>query len=91
MPLTECKHWKNSLENSEEKLQSFENHRVVLGGDFNGPLSSADKIGGRDISTKKNVIAKINEMINNFDLVDVWGNCHPKVKLILLGLLPIWM
>ena len=38
------------------------------------------KSGGRDLSSKKNVIAAINQMINNLDFVEVWRDFHPNNK-----------
>ena len=37
-------------------------------------------MGGQNLKSKKNVIAKINHMMGTFDLVDVWRNLHPKDK-----------
>ena len=63
-----------------EMLRSFVNAMIIIGGDFNCPLTSIDKIEGQNLKSKKNVIAKINHMMGTFDLVDVWRNLHPKDK-----------
>ena len=63
-----------------EMLRSFSNSYIVIGGDFNCPLSNEDKVGGKNLSSKKNVIAKINHTMGTYDLVDVWRYLHPKNK-----------
>ena len=63
-----------------EMLRSFANAMIIIGGDFNCPLTSIDKRGGQNLKSKKNVIAKISHMMGTFDLVDVWRNLHPKDK-----------
>ena len=63
-----------------EMLRSFSNSYIVIGGDFNCPLSNEDKVGGKNLSSKKNVIAKINHTMSTYDLVDVWRYLHPKNK-----------
>ena len=54
------------------KLRPHVNSNLVLGGDFNCPLENIDKKGGKDISSRKNVIQSIVEMSNNLNLVDIW-------------------
>ena len=53
---------------------------ILLGGDFNCPLTEVDKIGGRDILYKKRTIQAIQELCNSFDLVDVWRTQHLNKK-----------
>ena len=43
-------------ENLLQELRTFSTHNIILGGDFNCPLENIDKVGGKDISTKKKVI-----------------------------------
>ena len=64
-------------ENLLQKLRPFSTHNIILGGDFNCPLENIDKVGGKDISTKKKVIHLINELSNNLDLIDVWRLQNP--------------
>ena len=58
------------------KLRPYVNSNLVLGGDFNCPLENIDKKGGKDISSRKNVIQSIVEMSNNLNLVDIWRLQH---------------
>ena len=58
------------------KLRPYVNSNLVLGGDFNCPLEYIDKKGGKDISSRKNVIQSIVEMSSNLDLVDIWRLQH---------------
>ena len=55
-------------------------NNILLGGDFNCPLTKVDKVGGRDIPHKKRTIQAIRELCNSFDLVDVWRTQHPNKK-----------
>ena len=47
------------------KLRPYANEGEA-GGDFNCPLENIDKIGGKDISSKKNVIQCITEMSDSY-------------------------
>ena len=58
-------------------IRSCQTDKILIGGDFNCPLSASDKFGGKDIQSKKSVIQSINELRNNFDLVDSWREQHP--------------
>ena len=51
-----------------------------MGGDYNCPLENIDKIGGKDIRNKKNVIHSIKEMSDNLSLDDIWRLHHPSDK-----------
>jgi len=62
------------------KLRPYANENLIMGGDFNCPLETIDKIGGKDISSKKNVIQCITEMSDNLNLVDIWRLHHPSDK-----------
>jgi len=44
------------------------------------PLENIDKIGGKDISIKKNVIRCITEMSDNLNLANIWRLHHPSDK-----------
>ena len=50
---------------------------ILIGGDFNCPLSASDKFGGKDVQAKKVVIRSIEELCNNYSLVDSWREQHP--------------
>ena len=61
-------------------LQKFSSESVILGGDFNCPLSKEDKEGGRDFSHKYHVAEEIKSLTCSLDLEDVWRNLHPNKK-----------
>ena len=55
---------------------------ILIGGDFNCPLSALDKFGGKDVQAKKAVIRSIEELCNSFSLVDSWREQHRHETLI---------
>ena len=50
---------------------------ILIGGDFNRLLSALDKFRGKDVHAKKTVTRSIEELCNNFNLVDSWREQHP--------------
>ena len=60
-----------------DSIRSCQTDKILIGGDFNCPLSASDKFGGKDIQSKKSVIQSINELRKNFDLLDSWREQHP--------------
>ena len=63
-----------------DPIRRSSTNNILLGGDFNCPLTEVDKVGGRDILHKKRTIQAIQELCNSFDLVDVWRTQHPNKK-----------
>ena len=63
-----------------DPIRRSSTNNILLGGDFNCPLTEVDKVGGRDILHKKRTIQAIRELCNSFDLVDVWRTQHPNKK-----------
>ena len=61
-------------------LQQFSGENIIIGGDFNCPLAKDDKEGGRDPSSKKNVVAEIKLLLSSLDLEDAWRKLHPNDK-----------
>ena len=61
-------------------LQKFSSESIILGGDFNCPLSKEDKEGGRDFSHKYHVAEEIKSLMCSSDLEDVWRKLHPNKK-----------
>ena len=61
-----------------EMLRSYANSLSFIGGDFNCPLENEDKMGGQDLSSKKNVITEIKQLMGSFDLVDIWRYLNPR-------------
>ena len=64
----------NELSN---KLRPYSNDNIILGGDFNCPLESVDKTGGKDTNNRRSVIDSINDLRNTLGLVDIWRFHHP--------------
>ncbi len=55
----------------------YDDERIIIGGDFNCILNAnLDKKGGHE-RIKENVVEKISDLIDNFDLVDVWRFLNP--------------
>ena len=46
-----------------EMLRKYANSLIFIGGDFNCPPSNEDKKGGQDLSSKKNVITRIKQLM----------------------------
>ena len=62
----------------KENLDSEE--KIIMRGDFNCPLNPAyDKKGGT-LSLRKSVVAGIDCLQNELDLVDIWRNKNPDIK-----------
>ena len=61
-------------------LQKFSSESIILGGDYNCPLSKEDKEGGRDFSHKYHVAEEIKSLMCSLDLEDVWRKLHPNKK-----------
>ena len=63
-----------------DPIRRSNTNNILLGGDFNCPLTEIDKVGGRDILHKKRTIQAIQELCISFDLVDVWRTQHQNKK-----------
>ena len=75
-PTAQC----NFYRNVRDTLQQFPSDGLIIGGDFNCPLNEQDKEGGRKISTRANSSLLIKELMETFDLSDVWRELHPNEK-----------
>ena len=53
-------------------LAPFSGENIIIGGDFNCPLTSADKMGGRSVHFKQNVINEITKLSSLYSLCEVW-------------------
>ena len=53
-------------------LQEFAQEHIIIGGDFNCALHDKDKKGGNPVSKKILVIKKIEEIMNLYNLFDIW-------------------
>ena len=56
----------------QQKLENYADENIIIGGDFNCPLSALDKLGGRAVDYKKSVIDKISQLSTLYSLQDVW-------------------
>ena len=60
------------LKDLQGLLAPFSGENIIIGGDFNCPLTSADKMGGRSVHFKQNVINEITKLSSLYSLCDVW-------------------
>ena len=58
-------------------IRECQTDKILIDGDFNCLMSALDKFGGKDVQAKKNVISSVEELCNNYDLVDSWRKQHP--------------
>lgn len=58
-------------------IRTRQTDKILIGGDFNCPLTASDKFGGKDVQSKKAVIRSVEELCNNYGLVDSWREQHP--------------
>lgn len=57
-----------------------EEENIIMGGDFNCPLNPLmDKKGGQ-LSPRKSVVSTISNLLEEFDLVDIWRVKNPQKK-----------
>ena len=59
-------------------LQEFAQEHIIIGGDFNCALHDKDKKGGNPVSKKILVIKKIEEIMNLYNLFDIWRKLNPE-------------
>ena len=58
-------------------LQQYADLNLIIGGDFNCPITSADKAGGSSVLKKKKVIDEVNSLCQGFQLQDIWRSQQP--------------
>jgi len=59
------------------KLSNYVDKNVIIGSDFNCPLTELDKIGGKPVENKKRVSDKISQLSDLYSLQDVWREMNP--------------
>ena len=59
-------------------------NKILLGGDYNCPLTEVDKVAGSDILLKKRIIQAIHELCNSFDVVES-GELNSRIRSVILG------
>ena len=63
-----------------EEIDDIRSKKIILGGDFNFFLDTKlEEKGGKPV-LKKHSIAKIIEILENFDLCDIWRIRNPNLK-----------
>ena len=62
------------------KLSNYADKNIIIGGDFNCPLTESDKIGGKSVENKKSVRDKISQLSDLYSLQEVWRELNPKKK-----------
>ena len=60
------------FEKITNKLPNYADENIMIGGDFNYPLTVSDKTGGQPVEPKKCVIEKICKVNSLYSLQDVW-------------------
>jgi len=68
------------LEELMKKMNEFPEEHILIGGDFNCPLTNKDKKGGSDNQTKQAVVESINKLMTKFNLKDIWRIKHPDLQ-----------
>ena len=68
------------FENVVNKLSNYADENIIIGGDFNCPLTELDKIGGKPVENKKHDSDKISQLSHLYSLQDVWREMNPKKK-----------
>lgn len=63
----------------QEQPQEISEKTIIIGNDFNCPLSETDKKGGSPNSWKQRVVEEINNLCNLYDLNDIWPFLNPSV------------
>ena len=56
----------------QERLDNYADENIIIGGDFNCPLTPLDKVGGRTMNRNKSVADKISSLSTLYSLQDVW-------------------
>ena len=54
------------------QLQEFPLENIIIGGDFNRPLSQKDTISGNPATRKVSVIKQIENLCDSHNLCDIW-------------------
>ena len=62
------------------KLSNYADENIIIGGDFNCPLTELDKIGWKPVQNKKHVRDKISQLSDLYSLQEVWRELNPKMK-----------
>ena len=70
------------------KLSNYANENIIIGDDFNCPLTELDKIGRKLVENKKRVRDKISQLSDLYSLQEVWRELNPKKKQFTAG--PPW-
>ena len=62
------------------KIDDIKNKKIILGGDFNAYFDSKLDASGGKPTIKKQTIAKLIEILETFDLCDIWRIRNPNLR-----------
>ena len=62
------------------QLQEFALESIIIGGNFNCPLSQKDKTGGNPATRKVSVIKQIENLCDSYNLCDIWRSTNPNLS-----------
>ena len=62
------------------QLQEFALESIIIGGDFNCPLSQKDKTGGNPATRKASVIKQIENLCDSYNLCEIWRSTNPNLS-----------
>lgn len=67
------------LDTLSQMLANYMDKDIIIGGDFNMIFNQhTDKIGGKH-DTKSAAVCKLQEIMNELNLIDVWRTLHPEL------------
>lgn len=76
----QLKFFTNVLDIINTNTQRHPNSKIIIGGDFNILMNiRLDRYGGNPVYNEK-VMAKVFEIMENFDLIDIWRVLNPHLK-----------
>ena len=70
----------SNLSNILKTFDDIHNKSIIFGGDFNLFLDICVDTNGKKTSLKKKSTAHLIQIIENYDLCDIWRIRHPKTK-----------
>jgi len=75
--LTKQKHFFDDIHSC---LENYVGDNIVIGGDFNCALTHLDKEGGAPIEQKQPLINKVNSIMKEAQLIDIWRELNTNKK-----------
>ena len=62
------------------EIDKFDNSSLIIGGDFNAVISALDYQGTRQQHSNSKVSDMLSDLIEEYNLVDVWRHYHPSLR-----------